>query len=246
LDQRQFGNAVLQQIEWACLYGSSDHRLVEPSFRQAARDTACEMMTRARLNLELILARLRARNYEFAAPPDAFVPPPSDVVALVDRLEADGIHLPVALEAWLIEVGTSVNLTGTDPRWPRSGYYGSGSDDVWFPDALFLHLDEDFIRYEFAEWQARVDLSGVDQAGPFCIPFAPDYLHKSNISGGGPYELPASTPSVDPLVLNERHRFSFVAYVRHAFEWGGFPGFEVTDSAPSEFLDEMRSGLLPI
>jgi hypothetical protein len=37
-----------------------------------------------------------------------------------------------------------------------------------------------------------------------------------------------------------------VAHIRHAFAWGGFPGFEIIDNAPKHFLAEMRDGLEPI
>ena len=52
--------------------------------------------------------------------------------------------------------------------------------------------------------------------------------------------------AVDSLLLNEGHCVSFVAYLRLSFEWGGFPGFELIEDRPDDFLQSLKQGLLPL
>ena len=75
---------------------------------------------------------------------------------------------------------------------------------------------------------------------------APDAFHKANVSGGISYEIRTDVPVIDTLFQNEPHGLTFVEYLRLAFEWGGFPGFEGIRDAPVGFIDELRRGLLPI
>jgi hypothetical protein len=69
-------------------------------------------------------------------------------------------------------------------------------------------------------------------AGPFRLQFAPDYIHKANVSGGPAYEVDAYAPQVDVLVLNEPRGHTFVAHIREALAWGGFPGFRYLSEVP--------------
>ena len=48
---------------------------------------------------------------------------------------------------------------------------------------------------------------------------------------------------MDALLENERHSLLFVDYLRLAFQWGGFPGFETASKTPKEF-EFLNDGLL--
>lgn len=234
-------NAWQQQMKWA-FYVAQDYRLIDSQFKQDALNNACKIMRLARKNIELIVDRLKLRGYEFVDPKRVHIAPSADIAHWVAEFEAEGIYLPIAFQAWLQEVG-SVNLMGTDKEWPNCGYHGLAQNEMWYTDPLVVEVDKEYIYSEFENWKYQIDEEGSDEIGPFRIPFAPDDLHKANISGGSPYELRADKLYVDPMVLNERHCFSFVAHIRHACFWGGFPGFEIIDDVPIQFLAEMRQGL---
>jgi hypothetical protein len=78
----------------------------------------------------------------------------------------------------------------------------------------------------FEEWEEQ--RSGIDPelADPFNLGLAPDYLHKANISGGGPYGIELPFLGADPVFANEAHELPFVDYLRLCFRWAGFPRLE--------------------
>jgi len=231
-----------RQMNWAS-FVAREHELNDPSFRAESLEAARAVMRQARDNVKLIVDRLYARNYQFELPDYAYRPPPVGVETWGDELAGRGIHLPIAFQAWVEIVGT-ICLMGADPAWPQSGHSRSGSREVWHTDPLVVFADLEYVLSEYKGWQFRRD--SFADARPFAIPFSPDDIHKAGFSGGAPYSLRADFPTVDSLVLNERHGFSFTAYLRHAFTWGGFPGFEVIDDRPAEFLQSMLQGLVEI
>ena len=54
--------------------------------------------------------------------------------------------------------------------------------------------------------------------------FAPDDLHKADISGGPPYAVRAPDASVDGLVVWEVHQTTFVNYLRTVMRTAGMGG----------------------
>lgn len=107
------------------------------------------------------------------------------------------------------------------------------------PPAVVTHL--------FEEWEEQS--AGVDPelADPFNLDLAPDYLHKANISGGGPYGIELPFLGADPVFANEAHALPFVDYLRLCFRWAGFPLLERHADRPDvrEFLAVMSKGLEP-
>jgi hypothetical protein len=203
------------------------------------------MMRRARQNVQTLLDRLCKQNYRFVHPAQAHVPPKENPTDLLDELEDVGVFLPIALRAWIEEVG-EVNFMGSSPEWPYPAYLFPDSrkaDRVWCTDPLVIGAAPDLIHDTFAEWQWRRNEQGADSAGRFRIAIAPDDLHKANLSGGAPYELAADRLAVDAVLLNERRCVTFVAYLRHSFAWGGFPGFELIDDHPPQAVESLREGL---
>ena len=79
---------------------------------------------------------------------------------------------------------------------------------------------------------------------PLTLDFAPDALHKANVSGGDPYSFAVPNRAADALVEGEPHGVNFVEYLRIAIAWGGFPGWERQASCPSE-IERLREGLRP-
>jgi len=94
----------------------------EPVYSDA-RAVARETMTRVRHNVELLATRLRELGFRFAYPDEAVAPPDAELVARLDRIEAEaGGPMPIALRAFFEHVG-SVCLMGAHPR--LSSYTGS-------------------------------------------------------------------------------------------------------------------------
>lgn len=221
--------------DWACMVGGS-RRLREEDFRNEALTYARAMMRRAREALELVLQTLQSTGYRFAEEDRVLTRPEAGIDAWLREQEEIGIHVPISVQAWLIEVG-SVNLMGSHPEWPHSAYLfeATTSEGVWYTDPLVVDLSREGILGMYDEWKYRRQEDGEYEAGPFRLQFAPDDIHKANVSGGLPYEVDAFEPSVDALVLNERMGHTFIAHIRQALIWGGFPGFqyfaEIPDSA---------------
>jgi hypothetical protein len=216
--------------DWACLIGQ-EYRLKDLQFREEAMVFARQIMRKARIHILEIIRQLQQENYIFLDVQKAHLEPEPDMPDWIRSLEQRGIYIPLSLAAWLCEVG-AVNLIGTHPEWPKPGYIFGTEPKKFEPtlaDPLVVELPQEYAEYLYSEWKCSED-SGVV---PFRVEVAPDHLHKANLSGGLPYQLLASRPCVDGILLNERHSTSFVHYLRIALLWGGFPGLEYIQEIPS-------------
>ncbi len=209
---------------------------------------ARETMSRVRENCERIISRLQSIGYEFDAeydyPPAGLQPPPKNAQQQIADLESQAGPLPLSLRAWY-EVGGGVNLMGIHPLWP----------DIYLDPLVVTHIE--VAPSEIEDWQASVADIGSEKAGPLTISVAPDYYHKADVSGGGPYQIEMPCVAADALLVDEWHDTTFVQYLRECFRWGGFPGFDIshprnpqrfnTDAAmPPEHLALLTADLLPI
>ena len=79
------------------------------------------------------------------------------------------------------------------------------------------------------------------------VPIAPDEWQKYDVSGCGAYELAVPNPAADARLLTERHRTTFVKYLRICLRWAGFPKLEQMAGTPSAVsgLSALTRGLLP-
>ena len=87
-----------------------------------------------------------------------------------------------------------------------------------------------------------------DEGNGIGLWLAPDDLHKANTSGGEPYTMYIPNAAADANFEYECHQTTFVNYLRIAFQWGGFPGWEhntYAARAPREILTQLTEGLLP-
>ncbi|MBC8143002.1 MAG: hypothetical protein H7Y38_16380 [Armatimonadetes bacterium] len=227
---------------WAELLAGVDKDR-QPIADADAEAVASETMRRVRANIETIAARLSATGYEFGVYPDG-EPIPFSVATLGDTDAADDKTraftqlvgaLPLSLRAFYRHVG-GVCLAGR---------YGDG--ETWQgADALWVEpLDTDYIAEQFADWENNVAEYGAEEMGAFMFEFAPDDLHKDNISGGAPYGIELPQGAADAFVANEWHGTTFVDYLRICFRWGGFPGFAREGSMPPQ-IAVLRESLLPI
>lgn len=203
---------------------------------------AYETMHRVGQNVRLISDRLKGMEYNFVQPGsggslfgfgkakthEPHVPPPADVAARITELEAIvGGPLPLSLRAFFEVVG-EVDLNGDHPILaPKDGQFT--------PDPLMVCGVGNAI--------AMVESDDRDEDDPLLFEFAPDALHKANISGGSPYSIALPQAAGDALVEDEPHGVTFVEYLRIAIQWGGFPGWENESEHPPE-LARLREGLI--
>jgi hypothetical protein len=189
---------------------------------------AYETMSRVDANVRTLVTRLAEIGFEFTTPDgarrrskDAHVAPDARAAKRIQRVEKSVGPLPLSIRAFYEVVG-SVDLIGRHPSLaPRTGSVA--------PDPLVvIGLDE-----------AASELEDEDGA----LILAPDDLHKSNVSGGDPYEIAVPDSAADGRVVNERHDLLLVDYLRLCFRFGGFPGYEGQLEIPPE-IDRLRSGLI--
>ncbi len=193
--------------------------------RVEAAAVAATLMRRVRANADALRATLREAGARLAAETAFDAEIHARVVALTGPL-------PLALDAFWRVVGSLALVPGDAER------IDYGTCDLQTADGIAL-IALDPLEIEgtvetaegLAQYAADVAASDVEIVGPFSLQFAPDYLHKQNISGGPPYtiQLPPPTPAdaVDPRVLHERGRGRLVEYLRRGFRFGGFPLLEV-------------------
>jgi hypothetical protein len=235
-----------RQARWAGKVAFS-YQLSRRAVRNDCLRLARVIMRRARANIETIVTRLRASGYRFVDPKLARRRPPKSLAKQIDRFEALGFHVPISLRVFWEEVG-SVNLMGTHPDWPCTGYdlFERGRE-LWTTDPLVIEYFDPVKQYK--SWKWNRDEFGddyLDCIGPFRLEVAPDELHKAALSGGGPYSMACDVPTVDAVLLEQRHCACLVPYLKIAFDWGGFPGFECYPDAPLEFINNLKRDLLPL
>jgi hypothetical protein len=99
----------------------------EPSVLPHAQAVANETMRRARINIELIIERLKKIDYDFVYPNAIYHPPTKDVVTRLNKFERKIGPIPLSLRAWCEIVG-DVNLMGNYPK--LSYYHNSGLGSI--------------------------------------------------------------------------------------------------------------------
>jgi hypothetical protein len=190
--------------------------------REDAQAVAREMGARARKNVDLIVDRLQAdgfvaeRNDDEATSRPAHFPPSGGAADLADWLEETFAPFPMTVAAWIRQVG-DVWLVGAHPLWPQSVL--ADPLVVEFEFSEFGGDSRDYYAEEWQNWQDDAD-DADDDAEPFQLDFAPDALHKANISGDGPYGIQVPGVGVDGMV---GPTLWFVDDLNTAFAAGGFP-----------------------
>jgi hypothetical protein len=202
-------------------------------------------MQRARRNIETIVKRLHEMNYRFSVlrsqavqrGDQPFVPAAASAAEQLRKLEREGMVLPLSLEAWVEQVG-SVNLMGAHSK------------------LCFLGNEEDF-PYLFAD-PLMVDvplsqIAGQDAADGIDCVIALDDKGKADGAALHPgyykpdyYFVRLPDLHADTKLRGERHKINLVSYLRLAFRWGGFPGWEQYDEPPETELAALTEGLLAI
>lgn len=172
-----------------------------------------------------------------------FSPPSPGTNALIRKLEKAGMILPLSLKAWAEMVG-DINLSGAHPA--LCFWRGESFPDI-LADPLMISLDD--LIYRGEEWlDSRRDgdaISGIDVMLGYDADTKADLtVVDEQIDNGYDLRLPAEC--ADAALKNEPHQTHFVDYLRIAFRWGGFPGWENQQRRPEKELRFLNDGLLPI
>ena len=251
-----FLRAQAPELQFLDRYLAGDHERVwadltalgagalEPDHAADALAVAYETVHRVGQNVATLAERLKAMDYRFVYPGsdgaffglrkakahEPHTPPPANVRVQVAELERlVGGPIPLSLRAFFEVVG-EVNFNGDHPALaPR------GSDLT--PDPLMVCSVEDAV--------AMVESYERDDDELAAIEFAPDALHKANISGGAPYSIAVPQAVADVHVDDEPNDVTFVEYLRIAIlGWGGFPGWNDTRLAPPPEIGRLRDDLI--
>lgn len=219
------------------------HEALGGDLLEEAHAVANETMARVARNADLVGERLAASGWRplyssLRTRPRA---EDRDVMRRIEQIT--GAPLPVSLLAFWEAVG------GINFIWD----YESGDPPdlgVVLPMVEMDPLCVDapgVVTHMFEEWEEQRSGINPELADPFNLDLAPDYLHKANISGGGPYGIELPFLGADPVFANEAHELPFVDYLRLCFHCAGFPRLERYVDRPDvrEFLGVMGEGLEP-
>ena len=237
------------EVTWNELHGLTENFSSISMYRDI-ENVAKETMHRVRRNVYTIASRLRTVGYNFAHPDYAYRLPQASVSDQVRQLENIVGSIPMSLKLWYELVG-SVNLEGSHSSWPARTYAGTRKP----------RAGERFV------FTAPLEVMSLDKVIDYCtdyfdedegIPLCGDTSFRAGFAGGGYIYLKrmknnidgrfGDTHSLNNYPLQIEHSSLFVTYLRRSFEWGGFPGFANVpeELRPTEMLDYLREGLLPI
>jgi hypothetical protein len=225
----------------------SDPEMLAATCKNLERFVRKGWQSASKLDPEVIAARTAARAAKFAERkaaleaeldafgskpplqnPEVFDPPCKDTAKWLKKLEkAAGGPMPISLRAWFEQVGGVALLGSHDLLNPKEN---ATADPlmVTSPRHLLEMMDAEEADDGMALW------------------IAPDDLHKANISGGDPYIITIPNACADAELKFEWHQTTFVKYLRKAFEWGGFPGWERDRKPPKEAIAKLTQGFLPL
>jgi hypothetical protein len=217
-------------------YQAGEHRAVWAEigrgrwWRPAAGDeveaVAAETMRRVARHVRRLAEAYRELGFVVSDPQlPMYRAATAEDVADLSRLDTEIGGLPVALRACLTEVG-EVWLAGDCPALGLS-YHREGAGDV-LPDPLCLPS----VSWLRDSWTEHLD---DDPGRRFSFEFAPDELHKANISGAT-HEIRLPDRTADPRLRGAGHarRITLVDYLRKSIAWGGCPGWSAApDRVPA-------------
>jgi len=180
--------------------------------------------------LERLVHHLASSGYRFVNRRRALQRPTKASRRAAERIAQELGPLPLVLRAvW--EVVGGVDLRGAHPAWPHPanlelpGVHEEGV--VWLTDPLVIARPDALLEDV---------LDGAVPGAPHALAIAPDDDGKAGYSGGLlSIWIPAD--AADPAIEGGSRAESLVQHIDRALAWGGLPGFESIDDAPSEFIE---------
>jgi hypothetical protein len=176
-----------------------------------------------------------------------WAPPGDEALEDIARIETLTGPLPVLLRALLIGVGP-VDLAGSFPAWDPPTYDftdGFGDDRLVYSDPLNLFGAERVAEFVAVDTDLLIAATS-DTPRRSSVPIANNRELGANVAGDfHVVALPVAT--ADPVVggVHGHDAVHLLDWLRHAFDWGGFPGFADHPPPPAE-LEALRRDLLPL
>ena len=162
-------------------------------------------------------------------------------VKRIPGMEKKGFFLPLALRAWIEEVG-HVCLIGAHPT--LSFFEGAGFPGV-YADPFMMLPDPYELQGWLEEAKGSREIPSLDAVLGWTAE-AKSRLAVANEQLDYGYAITLPNPAADAPLKGERHGVTFVEYLRIVFRWGGFPGWEQQAKRPEGELKFLTDGLLPI
>ena len=140
-----------------------------------------------------------------------------------------GGPLPISLRAWS-EAVTHVSFLGSHPILNPSTMMSFGAEGT-LPDPLVINDVVAAVRNSGDPdlWDGDIFLIAPDISKATCVPCG--------------MRLPDTSADV---IFGDWKQGFFVEYLRRAFAWGGFPGWERHPNPPLDLIGELTHGLQPI
>jgi hypothetical protein len=207
---------------------------------QGRRDSQRAGKQQEKAALEVELERMRTRPP--IGNPRVFYAVDEDI-SYQDEQTANYFHLieqrvkgpmPISLEAWYRRIG-KISLVGAHEVLNPPGNA--------IADPLAIASLPDFyttLCYANPGDKQRVALSDDDRSKAGLPKTTPVGVSAPR------YEVSIPNAAADFRIENEWRGTYFVNYLRRAFEWGGFPGWERDPNPPRAAIAELTEGLLPI
>jgi hypothetical protein len=228
-------------------YNSHSMQLLEGM--KAFKEKMAPMLQKAAANAARAASAKRKPPLEDS---NVFSPPGNKTSRQLAKLEkAAGGPLPLSLRAWYEQVG-GVSLMGSHAVLNAVEFSNRGTLQQFkvlvrgpatsFPPARQDIAPDPLVIYPLEE---MLDQAEGDEGGDeLQLAISPDDLHKANVSGDAYYvRLPDARADFE---FDDWHKSTFVNYLRAAFRWGGFPGWQRFSNPPQREIAELSEGLLPL
>lgn len=225
----KWGASVIQRLERRVKLGLEPASLLD----RPVPESEIARKRERKVELEAELKRMRA-----LAPlenPKVFYESESQTNKYVEAVEsrAEG-PIPISLRAWYKQVGY-ISFMGSHEILNPAGNATA--------DPLVVISLQDFysgLCYANPGDKKQVALSA-DDLGKAGLP-------KSTPGLESPLRYQITIPNADAdfKFENEWHKTQFVDYLRRAFHWAGFPGWERDPNPPRQLISKLTKDLLPI
>jgi len=153
--------------------------------------------------------------------------------------------LPLSIRTWYQHVGY-VSFAGSHPVLNPAGSATADPLVVRPAAEIIMGVPIPGDDTEVSVAEMREELERARENGKTVLTISESDRSKAGLQGGKQCKVWLPDPSADVELRNLWRPITFVAYLRSAFEWGGFPGWERDPSPPRDVIAELTEGLLPI
>lgn len=232
IDEPKLHPYVRRQIELAIAAGKADVSALDPAKNQAVQMNLITYRDeKAALEAEL----KRMKRLPPLKNPRVFCEPDRKTNEYLKHMDLRGAGpMPISLRSWYKHIGY-INFTGSHE------ILNPGGNAV--ADPLVVVSVADFYKA----------LCYANPGDKKHVALAPDDRGKAGLPKSTPglqsplqYQVTIPNAGADFTLENEFHETQFVDYLRKAFQWAGFPGWERDPNPPRELISTLTKGLLPV